>query len=381
LNTSSKNKKRNIGIDVLRGFSILLVILLHLSIHFNFSHSFIKEFFPKKLFSFLFWNGIYGVIIFFTLSGFLITSSILKKWGSLSKVKVGAFYWMRFARIIPPLAALLLLLFILHVLEVPGFTIKDEQTTLGQAIFAALTFHFNWLEIQVGYLPANWDVLWSISIEESFYIFFPLICLLLKKEWHFVFFLILFLVLSPWARTQLFIGNDLGDRNHLAYLDSIALGCITALIVHRITLAKWLNQALLGIGWGLIILVLIFKSFIYQAGVVDLGLNVSLLSLGVAFILFWMHDNHREWKERNWRALSGLRYMGIYSYEIYLTHMFPVIWGVQFFKYLELGQVWLLPFSLLILLVSSLLGYFFHHYLSEPLNVWLRKKGLPKAPY
>ncbi|MEO0339628.1 MAG: acyltransferase family protein, partial [Bacteroidota bacterium] len=140
--------KRNAGIDVIRGLCILAVILLHINIHFQLSQSFIKDILPKKLFSLFFWSGYYGVVIFFTLSGFLITHSILKKWGSLATINVKKFYWFRAARILPLLFLVLLILSILHLAGVNGFVINPEKTTLARAIFAALTFHINWLEIQ-----------------------------------------------------------------------------------------------------------------------------------------------------------------------------------------------------------------------------------------
>ena len=53
---------------------------------------------------------------------------------------------------------------------------------LPRALFSALTFHLNWLEAKTGYLPANWDVMWSLSVEEMFYLFFPLVCLVFVGE-------------------------------------------------------------------------------------------------------------------------------------------------------------------------------------------------------
>jgi peptidoglycan/LPS O-acetylase OafA/YrhL len=172
LNLKGSLQQRNSDIDVLRGLSILTVILLHLNIHFEISDTFLKEILPKKLFSLLFWSGFYGVVVFFTLSGYLITNSIIKRWGTLSKVDLRTFYWYRFSRIVPLLSVLLIVLSILHLGSVCSFVIDPEQTSLGRVILSALTFHTNWLEIQVGYPPANWDILWSISIEETFYLFF-----------------------------------------------------------------------------------------------------------------------------------------------------------------------------------------------------------------
>ncbi|MEO0899525.1 MAG: acyltransferase, partial [Bacteroidota bacterium] len=174
--------ERNEAIDIIRGLCILAVVLLHLNIHFGFSDSFLKEAIHPSLYTLLFWSGYYGVVIFFTLSGYLITSSILKKFGQLSSIHIKTFYWFRLARILPLLLFLLLILSILHLAGVPGFTIQPEKTSLIRAVFSALTFHTNWLQIQIGYLPGNWDILWSISIEESFYLLFPVVCFLLKKE-------------------------------------------------------------------------------------------------------------------------------------------------------------------------------------------------------
>lgn len=138
----NKSSKRNIGINVLRGISILAVILLHLNIHFRYTGTFLKEILPKKVFTLLFWSGFYGVVIFFTLSGYLITNSILKKWNSLYKINIKTFYWSRFARIIPLLILLLFTLTILHLTNTEGFIINSDQVSLGRVIFAALTFSY-----------------------------------------------------------------------------------------------------------------------------------------------------------------------------------------------------------------------------------------------
>ena len=369
-----KVNKRNIGIDILRGLCILAVILLHLNIHFGFTNTFLKDAIPKQIFSLFFWSGYYGVVIFFTLSGYLITISILKRWGAAYKIELKTFYWFRFSRIIPLLLTLLILLSVLHLTNVQGFVIDSKQTSLASAFFSALTFHINLLEIQVGYLPANWDILWSISIEETFYLIFPLLCLLLKREWQFAFVLILFLIVSPWSRINLYLGNELGDRNHFAYLDSLALGCMSAIIATRLNFPKWLNQTFLLVGCSMVTLIIYFRSFVFQSGLVDIGLNITMLSFGIGLILLWLHANHASGNEKDRWIFKWLKQMGIYSYEIYLTHMFVVLLGVEIFKHFELGPNYLIPFSLVIILISYLLGNVVFNYFSEPINTWLRKR-------
>lgn len=365
---------RNIGVDILRGFSILLVILLHVNIHFGLKNSFLSTELSPKFFSFLFWNGFYGVVIFFTLSGYLITTSILQRSQSLSEINLKQFYWFRFSRIMPPLIALLLILSTLHLSGISGFVINPNKTSLLRAIFTVLTFHFNWLEIQVGYLPANWDVLWSISVEECFYLVFPLVCLMLKRDWQFAFILLFFVFISPWARVELFPDNDLAYKNHLGSMDSIAFGCMVAIIAHRFRISKNLNLLLLMLGFTLMILVMFYKGIIWQSGLAEMGLNVTILSIGVSMVVLWMHDSQKKGLQKNFLAFRGLKRMGKYSYEIYLTHMFVIIPVAQLIKKNNLGEQWLIPLLLLCVPFSYVLGWFISTRFSEPINLWLRQK-------
>ena len=88
----------------------------------------------------------------------------------------------------------------LHGLDVPGFVI--ETTSLARAALAALGMHLNWLEARTGYLPAAWNVLWSLSVEEAFYLAFPLLCMLALAtgERLLKLTLLLFVALGPFAR-------------------------------------------------------------------------------------------------------------------------------------------------------------------------------------
>lgn len=374
MKTASISNQRNIGVDILRGVSILLVILLHINIHFGLKNSFIANELPSKVFPFLFWNGFYGVVIFFTLSGYLITTSILQRSQSLSKINLRQFYWFRFSRIMPPLIALLLVLSLLHLTGVNGFVINPNRTSLLRAIFSVLTFHFNWLEIQVGYLPANWDVLWSISIEECFYLIFPIVCLFLKKDWQFVFILIAFIFISPWARIELFPDNDLAYKNHLGSIDSIAFGCMTAIIAHRLSISKNINALMLILGIAMMVLVMFYKNIVWQSGFTEVGLNVTILSIGVSLVVLWMHDRQKKGLQKNFLAFRWLKKMGVYSYEIYLTHMFVIIPVAQQIRRNKLGDEWFIPLLLLCILATYLLGWFISTRFSEPVNRWLRSK-------
>ncbi|MEM7674795.1 MAG: acyltransferase, partial [Myxococcota bacterium] len=306
--------------------------------------------------------------------GYLITRSALNKWRTLSAINVRHFYWLRFSRIMPLLALVLLVLSLLHGLGIAGFVINTSRASWGYATFAALTFHINMYEIWVGYLPANWDILWSISVEEFFYLFFPIVCAVMGNRKSLWGLLLVFLFLSPWARTCLFPDNDLGDRNHLAYLDSIAIGCVVAVLAQRTTVSRRTKRAMLVSGWLLILVVFCLRSTLYRYGLVKYGLNITLLSAGVGCVLFAVHFENLRATPRRFDILGGLRRLGQCSYEVYLTHMFVIVVGAQIYKSAGLGDQWLIPYSLFLIGLSYLIGRAVFSGYSEPINQWLRSK-------
>src|ERR1700744_18047 len=188
------------GIDVLRGLCIIAVVLHHINLRIHFRDSDLGHWIGPAANRALFWSGYYGVRVFFVISGFLITTWSLKRWGNLAQINRRQFYVMRFARIVPCLLGLLLVLSTLDRLNVPHFIVSQQHSSLWRALLAALTFHINWLEAHSGYLPANWDVLWSLSVEEVFYIFFPLFCTILRKQWLLITLLCSLMVIGPFAR-------------------------------------------------------------------------------------------------------------------------------------------------------------------------------------
>src|SRR6202012_2178408 len=90
--------KRLDGVDVLRGLAILFVVLNHVNMRLVIAQIPYAVGFSRPLVASLVWNGQFGVQMFFAVSGFLITSTSLRRWGSLSQISVGDFYKLRFAR-------------------------------------------------------------------------------------------------------------------------------------------------------------------------------------------------------------------------------------------------------------------------------------------
>ena len=357
------------GVDTLRGLSIVAVVLHHINLRMMFNHVSIQSLLPAQLGKVLFWNGANGVTVFFAISGFLITTNSLRRWGPLGQIHVLEFYRMRFARIVPLLVALLALLSALHLAGATGFVIPLERSTLGRALLAATTFHINWLEATRGYLPGSWDVLWSLSVEEMFYIFFPLICLLTRVRAMLTPVLVMFVVLGPCARTILTHNELWSEYGYLACMDGIALGCLAALMVSnaRATpIRLWMMRVM---GAAMVMLVMLARPLVAKLHLYETGLDVTVLAVGTCLLL--MAIAHR--KKEGGRPTAAVRWFGRNSYEIYLTHMFVVLWGVQLFLAMGIRQRWAVPWYLGMLSVSGCVGAVVAARYSEPINRLLRR--------
>src|SRR5260370_40222299 len=247
------------------------------------------------------------------------------------------FYTMRFARIVPCLLGLLAILTVADRLGVPRFTINTQHTSLWRALLAALTFHINWLEASTGYLPAAWDVLWSLSVEELFYVFFPLLCKWTRKEAVLIALLGAFVVAGRFARvlTQNALWSEYG---YLQSMDGIAAGCLAAIIAGKIRLGdkrKLVLRTLKLTGTALCLLITVFRGTVERLGFYKTGLDVTVLGIGAALLIIALGLQQQFesktapglWEVLSSRSTAFLRWFGRNSYELYLTHML-VVWSM-----------------------------------------------------
>ncbi|MGN2254360.1 acyltransferase family protein [Frateuria sp. GZRe12] len=366
---------RNPGIDLLRGLAIAFVLLNHLGLPMRLplKASALADVLPVRLLQALNYNGYEAVFVFFVISGFLIAGNALERWGSLARIEPGAFYARRFARIVPCLVALLAVLGALHGLGVADYTIHRPGQSLGGALIAALGLHLNWYEGRTGYLPGSWDVLWSLSIEEAFYLGFPMACLLIRRI-RFLAPLLLALALSlPWTRGAL-DGNEIWqEKAYLPGMAAIATGVLGALWFARgkraspraVRLLRWggalgLLGATLGGHW--------LWPLLHEG--VMLLLTGSTLALLLAF---------RSEPPRVPRGLRWLCSWGRLSYEIYLSHMFVVFALMRLYRWTgadaRTGFLWYLP----AFAACWVLGMLVARCWSMPCERWLRGRWLRPA--
>ena len=364
-------KNRYEIIDLLRGFAILLVVIRHVQLRIPFETTALMMSLPDQFFNAIFNSGGSGVRIFFVISGFIITMTALNRYSELQYINVKEFFKFRFARIAPPLIGLLVVLTILHFLGIKDYVIKSKFSYF-EALFSALTFHLNWLEGMKGYLPGSWDVLWSLSVEEVFYLAFPVLCLASRKKSIIYIALLALIFIGPFYRYSLEGEKIWQAKAYLSCMDSIALGCLFALISHKKIISNFVRNTFSILGALIVISVLMVKKDTAFNFISDLYLFKTLLSLGIGLLLISSVRQSLNPLFRN--LLTPLILYGQLSYEIYLTHMFVVFSGIRLYKKYDVSLndsfLWLVG----IIFVAGLLGYIIERYFSKPMNLLIRKK-------
>jgi peptidoglycan/LPS O-acetylase OafA/YrhL len=361
-------------IDCLRGISILLVILYHGDDFFTVQASALAPLFPAQLADVLFQRGYYGVTIFFVISGFLITRISLARYGALSSVRPGRFYLFRFGRIAPCLGLTLVVLLALHFAHVRDFVCDTEKTSLAQLLTYTLTFRYNLLFCKNGWGLLPWDILWSLSIEEVFYLFFPVFCLLLRTRRAILSCCLLLVAAGPIAR---FTGATDFDKlyGYFSCFDLIALGCATAVIQSFVTSEtiggkRFLAVSGLGIAFSIcaIAAMPIPKQIVW--GPTFLGLGIALLLFGM---VGWEHQFRSFFAALSW----PLRILGKRSYEIYLFHGTILLLLVNYLNSLGFDLVSYSPaFLPLFVLICAVTGELIGKCWSEPANRLIRRISL-----
>jgi len=392
-------------IDVLRGFSILAVVLLHTWIRLFFAGYDIRHLpLPKIVTHLLFFNGGNGVTVFFAISGFLITLTSLRRFGSLSTMRASVFYRIRFARIAPLLILIVTILSVLALAHVEGFDFSHKRAPLWRAIIAAFTFHLNWLEARFGFLPGNWNVMWSLSVEEMFYVFFPILCMLLLRFRRgmipFIVILVAFVAMGPYARTVWSTNEIWQDQSYLGGMDGIALGCLTALLAHYVSIrqeGRWpaIHSRLLLLlqiaGVTIIAVTACGPHWFWKLIPTKADFFGTLLAVGACLVMLASVLRHAGGHSRSPSRLTApIRWYGRHSYEVYLTHEFIVIWVVMLFSHWhpnpkpkglaphQLSVPHMAVWVVGILLLTALLGWLTATFFSEPMNRYLRGARPPR---
>ena len=369
---------RNPGIDLLRGLSIILVMLNHIGLRIRLTQGVLAGFLPRQFLTDLTFNGSEAVFIFFVISGFLIATNSLERWGRLGAIDLCTFYVRRAARILPCLVALVAILSLLHLAHVPDYVIKQPNQSLPQAIASAFGLYLNWYEGHTRYLPANWDVLWSFSIEEVFYLAFPLVCLSLRKDWLLSSSLALLALSQPFTLAAI-VGNPIWkEKAYLPGMAGIAMGVLVALVAsHFEPMGRWGLAALQAFGACGVLAVLGFEVNLWHW--IGHG-AILLLTVSAGCLVLGFHWQARTTPGWTIKGTGWIQSFGRLSYEIYLTHMFVVLSVVRIFKISGMGIRWGILRYPPALVLAWLLGWLVARFFSTPCDRSLRQLLIKSKP-
>jgi peptidoglycan/LPS O-acetylase OafA/YrhL len=345
------------NLDGLRFISFFLVFL---------SHSFVTEdpsikatawynFIKVRLFS----DGDLGVSFFFVLSGFLITYLLLTEKQSTGKIHVKNFYIRRALRIWPLYFFCVLFGFLIFpILKAKFGQVPDETAS---PVLSSL-FLNNFDRIIHGPPDSSvLSVLWSVAIEEQFYLIWPLLFVLIRQRNYGLIFLAVIFV-SLIYRTFCFDGQI--DLNSLGVISDMAIGGGGAYLAFSKTrfleFIKAIHPAVHLIPYLMALAFICLKYELFMS----YGLIVFKRVI-IAFFFVWilLEQNFSErsfFKISNFKVISSL---GKYTYGLYCLHPIAILVSITLLRISGLNtsswHLWLLevPLSLFISLMLSYLSY------------------------
>lgn len=332
------------SLNGLRAISILLVIISHV-LEQNFADT-------KSIWKLALLNGGLGVHIFFVLSGFLITTMLLREESKYETVSLKQFYLRRLFRIFP---AYYFLLFIYLLLQLNGTIHLSTFSWFTSLSYLKFT---NW---QLDWPTAHF---WSLSIEECFYLFWPFIFKYFKNVRNRVALTIVILV--PLIRV-LEAKLDSGGSNELSLFqrgDALMWGCIFAIYQSR--LLFFIQNIVKGKKYLLLLpffVIIALKVIEMVDGVYNLHFGafnipiggtvgtIAQICIGIIILISISYKNL--W----FRFLntSVMNFIGRISYSLYLWQ--------QIFFYDGLGSLSYFPLNLFIIFVAALFSY---HLIEKP---------------
>lgn len=305
------------ALDGLRAVAIIGVLVFHLN--------------PRWL-----PGGWFGVDLFFVLSGFLIATLLIKEQNRTGQIALVRFWLARMRRLLPALITMLVVVLLASWL----WTIDARRSSVETDILAALFYVANWRFIfsDEGYfatlaMPSPVRHTWSLSIEEQFYIFFPLLMATLavfsrKRVVHVIVITLIAVASATWMFLAYVPGSDpvrvyFGTDTRAFELLIGVIGAI-ALRQHSFTgFSRTITIWLEGLAWLSLTVVVASMFVVTENSAVPYRGGLVVLCLASFVAILVAASSPDTWFSRI-LGMTPLRWIGLISYPLYLWH-WPVI--------------------------------------------------------
>lgn len=322
-------------------------------------------------------GGYIGVDVFFVISGFLITGLLVREIERAGTISLRNFYARRIRRLLPASATTLFAVAIAAAVWMP----VSEWRSLATELVTSMFYVQNLLMVvrQVDYLaydasPSPLLHFWTLSVEEQFYIFWPLLMLAMAslarmKCWP--------LRRVLWLSLGTVCLLSLGHSIHISFVDpapgyfltttrvwELGVGGLLAIARPDLKVAPWGRQVLAWTG----LLAIAVSALFYSHRLPFPGYEALLPTLGAAAIIYASLDSNAALGR--WFSTGPMQYLGTVSYSLYLWH-WPVL---IFYPFVTGRQSDSFQDGLVVVLVSLALAHLCHRFVEERFRHTLPKE-------
>ncbi|MEU1660107.1 acyltransferase (plasmid) [Streptomyces griseofuscus] len=343
-------------IQALRALAVSLVVLTHV--------------WPTLLS-----GGFVGVDVFFVISGYLISSRLVREIETTGRIRIAHFYARRVRRLLP--AACLVLLCV--VVAVRVLAPRESWADNAHQVMASALYAQNWLlgahPIDVTKVTAVASY-WSLSVEEQFYLCWPLLLLLLFK------------LRAPWARLASVAGLGVVSLLYCVHLTAtdpvpayfitpvrvweFVLGALIVLAESRLALRTTAANAASLLGFAAIL----GSAFLFTGRTPFPGSAALVPALGAALVIAAGLRSPRQW-HTVLTSSKPVQVLGGISYSLYLWH-----WPLLMLVPLAMpGSAQTLPVHLGIVAAALLLSYASKRLVEDPLRTWAPLADSPRLTF